>query len=277
MRSSVIILFLSLWMVWGTSCRERAHGPKHMTQVDSARRVAAIAQIARLAELGKIHEDFEGPVDPGQGNGEVSKGGKFQTNIQNDSIATVTRSFEKFSAKIKKAQEDSSTAYGVLMSRFKVLDSQHKYLAATYSSDGHLLTFHSEITRDDKHELDYDMYFDHGRLRYIRERRTYTHEDEEEQSLLTDDSYYMSGADALYYYRDEGTALTQHDHMELMHMSRYNLKGDIKGHTARIFDLFKKDYEVLLSQSLEAMIYTPKVRIQMPEVQPDKGVPTKGR
>jgi hypothetical protein len=94
-----------------------------------------------------------------------------------------------------------------LVSRFKTIDPDANTFSGTYSSSGHLLTFHSEVTIDDKHQKRYDFYFDKGRLRYINEQRSYTiaDADEEQQDLSTSDSYYMSGGTLLYCYRDEGT------------------------------------------------------------------------
>ncbi len=246
------------------SCSHRPHGPKPMTHADSVRRAAEAATNAYLADMDKVRDTLDGPTDPGTGSGEVVRGDKYKTNLLDDSTVAITTSFEKLNARIQKSQKDSTTIYGRLISRFKALDSEHKYLAATYTSEGHLLTFHSEITRDDKHELDCDFYFDKGVLRYFRERRTYTLEDDD-QDILSDDSYLMSGSRVLYCYRDEGHAQRLKDHMDLMHLSRYALRGDVPGHVYRAYRAFLSDYDILLGQPMEMMVYTPPVRVPVPE------------
>ncbi|MCW3125619.1 MAG: hypothetical protein JWO03_1277 [Bacteroidetes bacterium] len=266
---SIIVLCLLC-----SSCRQRAHGRRVMTTEDSLRRAAAIIEATHLSDMEKVREDFEGPV-AATGTGEVSRGDAFKTDALDDFTKAIIRSFEKYNGKLTQAMKDSTTAFGVLMSRFSVQDSLHKYMAATYSRDGHLLTFHSEITQDDRHKLAWDLYFDKGKLIYFHERHSYTIEDDE-QDALTDDSYFISAGRVLYSYRDDGHAQHQRDHMDLIHVTRYSLRGDVAGHAAKAFEIFQIDYAGLLMQPLESMVYTPAVRIPMPEIPVDKKVPTRG-
>ena len=241
--------------------------------------MAAIADHQRLRELEKINEELTGPSDTAISNGKVSKGAKFGSDLIDDSTAAIIRSFDKLNNKLKAAQEDSTTPYGILISRFKTIDSDHKYLSATYTGTGHLLTFHSEVTNDDKHKQEYDLYFDKGKLRYISEQRTYTttDADDEQVDMSTCDAYYMSGSTLLYAYRDEAVSPQKKDHIELMKMFRYTLQGDARGHAARAYGQFLRDYQLLMAQPMERMIYTPMVKTPIPEAPPEKPLPKRNQ
>lgn len=269
---SVCVIILSLLCA---SCHQRPRGRRPMTHEDSVKRLAAIAEEAHLTEMEKVKESLDGPAGI-TGTGDIARGNAISKDIVADSIAAVVKAFAKYNAKLNHAMKDSTTSFGPLMSRFQVEDSMHRYMSGTYSNDGHLLTFHSEASPDDKTKIDCDFYFDKGTLIFYHERHTYIGE-EDEQDRITDDAYYMRGEKVLYSYRDEGHALHNRDHLDMIPLSRYALRGDILGYVSHAFDLFQKDYTELLSQPLEMMVYTPATRIQMPDVPADKKTPSKGR
>jgi hypothetical protein len=266
---SIIILILLC-----ASCQHKPRGRRVMTHEDSVKRQAAIAEEAHLTEMEKIRESLVGPAGIA-GSGEISKGNGISKDAVDEKTAAIIKSFKKYNDKLTLALKDSSTSFGPLMSRFNIEDSMHRYMSGTYSNNGSLLTFHSEFSPDDKTKNDYDLYFDKGVLVFFHERHTYIGE-EDEQDKITDDSYYMKGDTLLYSYRDEGQAPHRRDHMDLIPLSRYSLRGDILGHVSQAFDTFQREYTDLLAQPLEMMVYTPPVRIQMPEVPADKKAPTKG-
>ena len=228
-----------------------------MSHEDSVRVVTDKAFQVHLAELQKFRETFAGPsIEAGEA---VIKGEKFKTNILDDSTAAITAGFEKLKIKLEHAQKDSTTIYGALLTRFRLLKTQHKYLTGTYSDDAHLLRFTSEVTFDDKHEEDMDFYFSGSNLVYFRERRTSIHE---EQDIMTEDCYFLRDGRVAYAYRDEGTAQDSKDRMNVMSMKRYLLKGDLTAHVSKAFDNFKSDYDILINQPLEPLIYPGESRGQ---------------
>ncbi len=244
----ILILIVSLAL---GACSHKNNGEVKLTQEDSARVLSDKAFQVQLAQLQKVRETITGPALT-EGDATVAKGEKFKTNIMGDFAVGVTGDYEKLKAKLEHAQKDSSTIYGGLLTRFRLLNSQHKYLTATYTDEAHLLRFTSEITFDDKHEEDRDFYFNNGTLVYFRERRTFT---QDEQDLLTEDSYFIKDEKVVYSYRDEGSAQERKDRMNVLSLKRFNLTGDLTGHVAREFDNFKKDYDILLNQPLEPLIY----------------------
>ena len=221
-----------------------------MTQEDSLRIYSERMMQAHLSSLQKIHEELSGPTQPGDPT--VSAGDKFKTNLLDDSNTIITVRFEKLKARLERAQKDSTTLYGVLMTRFRLFNSQHKYLTATYDDSAHLLRYTEEVTLDDRHEEDRDFYFQNGELVYFRERHTFA---KEEQDIMTDDSYFIQGKKVVYAYRDEGSAAERKDRMNLMSTRRFVLLGDLNAHVSKEFDNFKHDYDVLLTQRLEPLIY----------------------
>ena len=132
---------------------------------------------------------------------------------------------------------------------------------------------------DSRHELDYDLRFNEGLLVYIRERRSLVLDTDDLSTQLTDESYFMSGAVVQYSYRDAGLLQPRHGRTEAIRMTRYTLVGDVSGHVAHMYDLFLKDYDILLAQPLEAMIYTSGTSAPTDpgDKGPDKGVPSRGR
>ena len=250
----ISILILSICMA---SCGQKKDNANQLTHEDSLKIINDRAFQIRLAELQKVRDTLTGPAIVGQI--DVSKGDKFKTNILDDSTAVITGDFEKLNSKLERAQKDSTTMYGGLLTRFRLLKTQHKYLTGTYTEDAHLLRFTSEITIDDRHEDDRDFYFDNFTLVYFRERHTYT---KDEQDLMNDDSYFLRDGKVVYAYRDEGTAPERKDRMNVMSMKRYLLKGDLTAHVSKEFDNFRADYNILLDQPLEPLIYPGEGRAQ---------------
>jgi hypothetical protein len=132
-------------------------------------------------------------------------------------------------------------------------------LTATYTEDAHLLRYTAEITLDDKHEEDRDFYFNNGELVYFRERHTFT---QEELDFMTDDSYFLRNGKVIYAYRDEGSAQERKDKMNVIPTKRFLLKGDLTAHVSKEFEKFKQDYEILLTQPLEPLIYPGESPVQ---------------
>lgn len=221
-----------------------------MIQEDSIRISSERSMQARISSLQKVREELTGPEQ--HGDPAVSPGDRFKTSLLDDSTTVITVRFEKLKAKLERAQKDSTTLYGALMTRFRLFNSQHKYLTATYDEEAHLLRYTEEVTLDDKHEEDRDFYFNNGELVYFRERHTFT---QEEQDVMTDDSYFLKGAKVVYAYRDEGSAAERKDRMNLMSTKRFLLRGDLTAHVSKEFDNFKHDYDVLITQRLEPLIY----------------------
>jgi hypothetical protein len=251
---SVSILVFAILL---SSCGHKHAGTNHLTREDSIRILSERAFQAQLSDLQKVREELYGPAF--EGDPAVSKGDKFKTNIMDDSTTSITGGFEKLKAKLEHAQKDSSTLYGALLTRFRLLNTQHKYLTGTYTDEAHLLRYTSEITFDDKHEEDRDFYFTNNTLIYFRERRTFTMD---EQDLMTEDSYFLRNGKVTYAYRDEGTALELKDRMNVMSLKRFQLKGDLTSHVGREFNNFKQDYEILLNQPLEPLIYPGEAKAQ---------------
>ena len=242
---SILILSLSL-----SFCSGRKSKVKALTSEDSVRIKSERAFQMRLIELQNFRENLIGPV--GTGDSSVILGAKFSTNLLGDSIKAITSEFEKINAKLERAQKDSSTAYGALLTRFKLLNTQQKYLTGMYSGDARLLKFTSVITLDDKHEEDRDYYFVNDTLAYLRVKRTFT---EGEQDIMTDDSYFVKNNKVVYSYRDQGSAPEHRNRMDVIPLKRYYLKGNISGHVSREFEDFKHEYDILLSRPLEPLIY----------------------
>ena len=204
-----------------------------------------------------MHEDFSGPVM--DGDPLVTGGEKFKSYLMDDTTTVITNRVERMESKLEHAQKDSTTDYGALLTRFRLLKTQHKYLTGTYSDEAHLLRFTTEVTFDDKHEEDRDFYFNKGKLVYFRERHTYA---QEEQDISTDDSYFLVNGKVVYSYRDLGAAQVRKDKMDYMaSFKRYHLTGNVTSHVAKEFDSFKQDYGILLASPLEPLIYPGELHL----------------
>jgi len=250
-------LFIIVLAISMTSCGSHRGGANQLTHEDSVRVINDRNYQLHLAELQKVRENFIGPtVEAGEA---VTKGDKFKTNVMDDSIAAITAGFEKLNVRLDHAQKDSTTIYGALLTRFRLLKTQHKYLTGTYTDDAHLLRFTSEVTFDDKHEEDMDFYFNNSDLISFRERHTTTRE---EQDIMTEDCYFLHNGRVVYAYRDEGIAVDSKDRINVMSMKRYLLRGDLTAHVSKMFANFKSDYEILLNQPLEPLIYPGEAKAQ---------------
>lgn len=245
---SILIVIISMSL---SSCHGKKGNERLMTQEDSIRVNYDKAYQIRLSALQNVREDLTGPMQ--DGDASVRAGEKFKTSVLNDSIDVITIGFEKLKAKLEHAQKDSSTVYGPLLTRFRLLNSQHKYLTATYTDAAHLLRYTEEVTFDEKHEEDRDFYFNNGDLVYFRERHAFT---QEEQDVVTEDSYFLRNGKVVYAYRDEGSALERKDRMNLIPTKRSVILGDLTAHVSKEFTNFKHDYDILLSQRLEPLLYT---------------------
>lgn len=250
--SSIVFLCLSM-----NSCIIRNSDSIRASREDSLKVANDKYFQAQLMRLQKVREDLTGPS--AEGDGSVTKGDRFRTSIVGDSVSNITEAFEKLQSKMERAQKDSTTIYGALMTRFRFFNSQHKYLTATYTDDAHLLRFTSEITFDEKHEEDKDFYFTNGSLVYFRERHTFTGD---EQDLMTDDAYFVRDGKVVYAYRDEGSAQSRRDRMNVMSMKRFSLTGNLNAHVSRELEKFRQDYEILLSQRLEPLLYPGESKAQ---------------
>ena len=249
MKQFVVFLLVCL-SISMSSCGHRKSGASQLNHEDSLYVASDKAFQIQLTSLQKFREEFSfAAVD---GDPMVIKGDRFKTNLLNDSTRSLTNSFERLKIKLERAQKDSTTIYGGLLTRFRLLNSQHNYLTATYTSDAHLLRYTSEVTLDDKHEDDRDFYFNNGTLVYFRERHTFT---QDEQNLMTEDSYFFKNGKVTYSYIDEGIAQDIKDKMNLMSLKRFFIKGNLDAHVAKEFENFKQDYEILVSQPLEPLIY----------------------
>jgi hypothetical protein len=105
---------------------------------------------------------------------------------------------------------------------------------------------------DDKREEERDFYFMNGALVYFHERHTFSQED---QDVMTEDSYFLRDNKVIYSFRDQGSAPERKDKMNLLSTKRYKIKGDLNAHVSKEFDNFKRDYDMLLTQPLEALLY----------------------
>ena len=242
---SIIILSLNL-----SFCSGKRGNAKQLSSEDSVRIKSEHAFQMRLVELQNFRENLIGPEVAGDAS--VTMGAKFNTNLLGDSIKSITSEFEKINAKLEHAQKDSSTAYGALLTRFKLLNTQQKYLTAMYANTARLLKFTSVITFDDKHEEDRDYYFSNDSLVYLRVKRTFT---EDEQDVMTDDSYFIRNNKVVYSYRDQGSAPEHRNRMDVIPLKRYYLKGNIIAHVSKEFEDFKHEYDIILSRPLEPLIY----------------------
>ena len=251
---SISILILSIAL---TSCGHKHSQVQQMTREDSIKVLSDKAFQIQLSYLQKVREEFSGPESGGEPT--IVRGEKLKIDVMSDSTVAVIGEFENLQAKLVHAQKDSSTLYGGLFTRFRLLNTQHKYLTATYTDEAHLLRYTSQITFDDKHEEDMDFYFSNGVLVYFRERRTFTLD---EHDMMTEDSYFLRNNKVAYSYRDEGVANDLKDRMNVMSLKRYQLKGDGTAHVAKEFDRFKQDYTILLNQPLEPLIYPGEVKPQ---------------
>ena len=154
------------------SCTHESTGKIKLTHEDSLKIMSDLAFRNTLSELQKVRENFSGPVMAG--DPLVTGGEKFKSYLMDDTTSFITGQVEKLESKLVNAQKDSTTDYGALLTRFRLLKTQHKYLTGTYNDEAHLLRFTSEITFDDRHEEDRDFYFNNDTLVYFRERHTYT-------------------------------------------------------------------------------------------------------
>ena len=204
----------------------------------------------RLAELQNVREDLVGPI--ASGDASVTQGAKFSTNLLGDSIRAITGEFEKINAKLEHSQKDSTTPYGAILTRFKLLNTQHKYLTAMYTNAARLLKFTSVVTFDDKHEEDREYFFVDDTLDYFRVKRTFV---QDEQDVVTDDSYFLKNNRVVYSYRDQGSAPERRNRMDVIPLKRYYLKGNIMPYVSKEFEDFKHDYDIILSRPLEPLIY----------------------
>jgi hypothetical protein len=242
---SIIILSISL-----SFCTGRRGRAKEMTHEDSVKIKSDRAFQERLSGLQKVRNDLVGPTTTGDPS--VTQGAKFSTNLLGDSINRITGEFENLNAKLEHAQKDSSTVYGALLTRFRLLNTQHKYLTATYTGRAHLLRFTSEITFDERHEEDRDYYFRNDSLVYLRVRHRFT---QDEENVMTDDSYFIRNCKVVYAYRDQGSAPERKNRIDVIPLKRYYLNGNVTDHVSKEFADFKQDYEILLSRPLEPLIY----------------------
>jgi hypothetical protein len=256
MRQRLLILIVGCSIMMFSCSEKRSHAIQ-LAHDDSLRIVNDKIFQRQLSDLQKVRENLIGPSLDGEIT--VTKGDKFKTNVLDDSTSAITAGFEKLNAKMERAQKDSTTLYGPLFTRFRLLKTQHKYLTATYTDEAHLLRFSSEITFDDKHEEDRDFYFTNGNLAYFRERHT---SNQEGQDLMIEDSYFLFDGKVAYAYRDEGKADEVKDRMNVMSLKRFILKGDLTAHVSKEFNSFKKDYDILLTQPLEPLIYPSESKAQ---------------
>ena len=251
---NILIIIISISQ---QSCSHSGKGKVKISHEDSLRIISDLAFKNILAELQKVYEDFSGPsLD---GDPSVTTGDRFRTYFMDDSTKVITAKVEKLDSLLERAQKDSTTDYGALFTRFKLLKVQHKYLTATYNDGAHLLRFTMEITFDDKHEEDKDFYFNKGELVYFRERHTYA---QEEQDISTDDSYFLVNGNVAYSYRDIGAAQVRKDKMDYVSsLKRYHLTGNLTSHVAKEFEDFRRDYEILFSSPLEPLIYPGELHL----------------
>jgi hypothetical protein len=246
---SIGLVFLTLTF---SACSHKKSGKPVMTAEDSLKIQEEIYHKVHMKELQKVRDSLIGPIDDGSAP-SVKRGDAFKTSLLDDSTQAITAGFEKLKAKLDLAQKDSSTSYGTLMTRFRQFDTQEKYLTATYTDEAHILRYTSEISFDDKHEEERDFYFNNGVLVFFTERHTFN---VDEQDRLISDSYFIRDGKVAYAFRDEGNAPQIRDKINLLTLRRFALTGNLTAHVAKEFADFKHDYEILISQPLEQLIYT---------------------
>lgn len=232
------------------SCVNHSKEREQLRLQDSARAVEDRKLKAHLAELSKVDMQVYGPSSAG--TGLVQRAELYKAFETDSSIKRAIHVFMVLQARLDKAEKDSTTRYGRLLTRFKLLNAQKKYLVGTYGDQAELLRYSSKTTIDDKHEVNIDFYFYKDSLAFFREKKTAT---EDEQDLMTDDSYFLFGGKVVLAYRDEGSARVQRDKMNVMSIKRYRLIGDLTGHVSNEFSIFRADYDSLKLQTLEALIY----------------------
>ena len=246
--ASILIIITTISLL---SCTHDSTGKVKLSYEDSLKIISDLAFQNTLSKLQKVHEDFSGPVM--DGDTLVTGGEKFKSYLMDDTTTVIINQVGKLESKLRHAQKDSTTDYGALLTRFRMLKAKRKYLTGTYNDEAHLLRFTSEITFDDKHEEDKDYYFNNDTLVYFRERRTYA---QKEQDISTDDFYFLINGKVAYSYRDVGAAEVQRDKMDYMaSMKRYHLNGNLTAYVAMEFEEFKQDYDILLASPLEPLIY----------------------
>lgn len=261
MRHTPLLIIASIILL-ASSCGQQGRGQRHLTTADSLRRARAIAEEAHLNQLEQLHEELTGPA-PTEGTGAVNRGGAVGVLHPGDSAAIIVRAHERFHRRLDAGLSDSGTALGALVNRVLVQDSAHRYTTATYSGDGHLLTFHSEHTPDEHHRYEYDLCFDHGQLVHVHERHLFAAAGDAEENLpdeYTDDMYYLSVGHVLHSYREEGEVAHHMDHIEYMPQHRYGLMGDIAAHVYHLYEGFLAEYGVLQDQPMEVIVYTAAPR-----------------
>ncbi|MBS1594255.1 MAG: hypothetical protein JST90_08005 [Bacteroidetes bacterium] len=257
MRHLPLLILLAV-IVLSSSCGQQSHGRRHLSVADSLRRVHAIAEEAHLNDMEEQHEALTGPLPDG-GKGIMLATGPVPVPRAGDSIAIILRAHERFHHRLAQALADSTTLLGALITRVLVLDTSHRYMTATYSYDGHLLTFHAENTADEHRRYEYDLCFDHGRLVHLHERRTFainTEDDDQQQEAYTDDTYYLWQGRAIQAYREQGQVVHHMDHIEFIPQGKAALTGDVAGHMSMSYEDFKEDYNLLQQRPMEMLVYT---------------------
>jgi|GEM_PF-2726718 len=253
----IIPAALVLFTTGFASCSSKSGGVAPLSKEDSIKVRSDETLRARLAILQSQKENLSGPSK--DGDPTVSDGDLVEARLVSDSANSIIKGFEKIKTKLERAQKDSTTSYGALLTRFRLLSSKHKYITATYTDNAHLLRFTSEVTTDDKHKDYYDFYFSNGELVYFRERHNSTRDD---QDIQTDDTYYIQKGVVVYSYRDDGSAPSRKDHMGVISSRRYALKGDVTAHVAKEFANFRGEHDLLAAQPLEPLIYPGDARPQ---------------
>jgi hypothetical protein len=247
-----LLFIFSLGVLTGlASCGGGKGKQVAMTAEDSARVSYVKAFRVRVAALQKVREDISGPEESGED--KVLPDDRSKSLLSDDSISTIIAGFQKLQDRISDAQKDSSTYYGILFTRFKLIDGEHKYLTATYDQNAHLLRYTEQLTIDDRHEEERDFYFDAGQLTYYRSIIKFPHEEQDE---VNDDSYFLVGRQVVYAYRNQGSAPDKKDKMNVIPTRKFLLTGNLTVHVSKEFESFRRDYEILLKQPLEPLLYT---------------------
>ncbi|MBS1684885.1 MAG: hypothetical protein JSS76_09030 [Bacteroidetes bacterium] len=252
------LLIIAAIVLLASACGQQGRGHRHLTTADSLRRARAIAEESHLTDMEQVHESLTGP-EPATGSGVVAPGGAAQVPQPGDSIAQAVRAHDRWHKRLEQALADSATALGALITRVLVQDSIHRYTTATYTGDGHLLTFHSEQTPDEHERAEYDLCFDRGHLVHVHERHLYagdTEGDDQAADTYTDDTYYLAHGRVYYHYRKAGEAVHHMDRIEYIQQHHSALQGDIAGHLSRVYDNFVTEYDRLTQQPMEVMVYT---------------------
>ncbi len=203
----------------------------------------------KLEPLQKYRENLKGPA--AASGAALTRGAEISGSEAPAEFESIITEIDGWKSAVSKAGTDSTTDFGPLMTRGKIIDATQKFMNATYDRHAHLIYYYDHYDKGTT-RYDNDYYFKDGSLVYYEHKVS---EHNGGSAHLVQDEFYLSGGKVIYAFRDEGTDADKGKSINFVTVSRYQLNGDATGYVGNAFELFMKDYKVLLEEELEASIY----------------------